>query len=530
MSTPRLYGRRELLRLGGASGLAALLAACGNGNLLGSAPKAPSQKERAGTLRIATGAVSPTPAGPTGLVYSTLVAFDPRRSRVSGDLARTARVDGSLAVTFKLRDNLRFHPDRQNLASALTAQDVQHDFQERAADREFLFANVVDRVEAPDIETVVLRLRAPFNLLFDYLADPLLASVRSQTRYQSVDARLGSGPFVPTQRDGSGLAMAAHPLFYRSRQPLLEGLLVTDTPVDRDLDAAFVGGELDVRVHPRDTQPGAAGSRPGATVSRRPSRRMRGLGLSLFPQKSGPTGGNVRFVAAFQDVRVRRAISLALDRPSIARVDDGYLSGPVGPAHGADALSEADLLKHPLYQRDVAEARKLLDAAGKAGLEFGVEGPNTTTMRNVAQLVDVQLREAGFAPRVNLLPPDSWAPLFFAGDFEAALFELEDMRTPDVGLRLHLTGGLTGNFSLWGYSDPVYDSALRPVFAKLDPRERAEESRKAQTVLLDQVPAMFPLSAPPEYASLAPEVRGYEFDAFEFNDSRLSSVWRVADG
>jgi len=255
---------------------------------------------------------------------------------------------------------------------------------------------------------------------------------------------------------------------------------------------------------------------------------MRGLGLSLFPQKSGPAGGNVRFVAAFQDVRVRRAISLTLDRAAIAKVDDGYLSGPIGPAHAGDALSEADLLKHPLYQRDVAEAKKLLDAAGKAGLEFGVEGPNTTTMRNIAQIVDLNLREAGLAPRVNLVPPDSWAPLFFAGDFEAALFELEDLRTPDIGLRLHLTGGLTGNFSLWGYSDPVYDTALRPVFTKLNPRERGDEARKAQMVLLDQVPAMFPLSAPPEYASLAAEVRGYEFDAFEFNESRLSSLWRVA--
>lgn len=528
MSIPRLYGRREVLRLGGASTLGALLAACGNGDLLGSGPNAPSQKERDGTLRIAPGAPSPSTAGPAGLVYSTLVALDPRRSRLSGDLARTARVDDSLAVTFKLRDNVRFHPDSQNLAAALTAQDVQHDFQERAADREFLFANVVDRVEAPDIETVVLRLRAPFNLLFDYLADPLSASVRSQTRYQAVNARLGSGPFVPTLRDATGITMAAHPLFYRSRQPLVEGLLVADTPVDRDLDAAFVAGELDVRVHARETQPGAAGSRPGATVSKRPSRRMRGFGLSLFPQKSGPAGGNVRFVAAFQDERVRRAISFALDRANIAKVDDGYLSGPVGPAHAGDALPEADLLKHPLYQRDVAEARKLLDAAGKAGLEFGIEGPNTTTMRNVAQLVDVQLREAGFAPRVNLLPPDNWAPLFFAGDFEAALFELEDLRTPDVGLRLHVTGGLTGNFSLWGYSDPVYDTAVRPVFTKLNPRERAEESRKAQTVLLDRVPAMFPLSAPPEYVSLAAEVRGYEFDAFEFNDSRLSSMWRIA--
>jgi hypothetical protein len=68
------------------------------------------------------------------------------------------------------------------------------------------------------------------------------------------------------------------------------------------------------------------------------------------------------------------------------------------------------------------------------------------------------------------------------------------------------------------------------VFTELDPRKRGELSRKAQEVLLDQVPAMFSISAPPEYASLAGEVRGYEYDAYEFNESRLASQWRLATG
>lgn len=528
MTRTRLFGRREMLRLGAGSLLGAALTACGGGGLLASDPKAPSQ-DRRGTLHIATGFASPSPAGPAGLVYSCLVAYDPRHSSVHGDLARYVEIDDSLAVVAKLRDDIRFHPDAENLAAALTAQDVLHDFEERAAAGEYLFSHVIDRVEAPDIETVVLRLRAPFSLLSNYLADPLSASVRSQVRYPAVDARLGSGPFVPTVRDAAEVALAANPLFYRSGQPLLEGLIVADQPGGANLDAAFVAGDFDVRVHPPDAQPGAAGTRPGATVSKRPSRRARGLGLSLFPQKKGPAGGNVRFVAAFQDSRVRRAIGLALDHAAIAAVDDGFLSGPVGPAHAGDAIPEADLLEHPLYQRDVDEARSLLQAAGHSELGFAIEGPNTTTLRAIAGLIDAQLREAGMAPRVNLLPPNDWEPLFLAGDFEAALFELDDLRTPDIGLRLHLTGGLTGDSSLWGYSDPVYDNAVRPVFMQTDPEERARQSRNAQEVLLDQVPAMFPLSAPPEYASLAEHVRGFEFDAYEFNESRLASQWRVAE-
>ena len=290
MVPPRLIGRPDALRLGAGSVAAALFAACGSTGIVASDPKAPSQ-DRAGTFRIAAGGGGASAVGPPGLVYSCLVAFDPRRATVHRDLARTLTVDKELTLTFRLHNNMRFHQDAQNLAAALTAQDVVHDFQERAADKEYLFANVIERVEAPDIETVVLRLRAPFSLLFDYLADPLSASVRSQVRYTGVDARLGSGPFVPVRRNADGLGYAANPLFYRSHEPLLEGLVVADLPVDRDLDAAFAAGEFDVRVHPREARPQGPGPRADAVLAKRASRRMRGLGLSLLPQKSGAAGG-----------------------------------------------------------------------------------------------------------------------------------------------------------------------------------------------------------------------------------------------
>ena len=98
---------------------------------------------------------------------------------------------------------------------------------------------------------------------------------------------------------------------------------------------------------------------------------------------------------------------------------------------------------------------------------------------------------------------------------------------PDIGLRLHLSGGLPGNFSLWGFSSPKYDAEARKAFAEIDPMRRGERARAAQRVLFDEVPAMFPLSAPPDYATVASTLHGYAFDAFEFNTAWLASEWRV---
>ena len=45
-------------------------------------------------------------------------------------------------------------------------------------------------------------------------------------------------------------------------------------------------------------------------------------------------------------------------------------------------------------------------------------------------------------------------------------------------------------------------------------------------MLLDDVPAMLPLTAPLEYASIREGVTGYEFDAYEFNAGTLARFWQ----
>ena len=55
--------------------------------------------------------------------------------------------------------------------------------------------------------------------------------------------------------------------------------------------------------------------------------------------------------------------------------------------------------------------------------------------------------------------------------------------------------------------------------------ERARLSREAQRLLLDDVPAMFPVGASSEYALLANGVEGYDFGAYDFNTGFLAANW-----
>lgn len=530
--TPARYPRRAVLRMGvSGAAAAAFLAACGfggNAGMLASPPSTPSAK-RAGDLRIGYAAPTGDRVGLSDAVYSRLVAFDLRNGRAYGDLAERFEVtpDG-MTVTAKLREGMHFHPNAQNLADSLSADSIRRDFADRRAAGDYLFATAVDRIEAPDTRTIVLRMRAPFSLLLDYLADTTTGGVRAATRYSAVDAPMGSGPFVPVAHEDAGTTLVANPVYYRSSLPLLDRIHVLDGGPPRDLAALVAAGQLDIAFHPPDANAEQVRTPKGAsnvTLLRRTSRRMRALGFSLAPEKAA--GLTTRAVAAFKDARVRKAASLALDRTALLQLDDSTLAGPVGPAHVNDALSHDELAKHPLYKHDPQQAKQLLAAAGVPDLSFALEGANRVQTRAVITLVEKQLREVGFQPRTRLLPVTDWERLFLAGDFEAGVVELADLRTPDVGLRLCMSGGLTGTFSLWGFSSPAFDAAARKVFSEVDPRRRGERSRAAQRVLLDEVPPLLPLGSPPDQATIATSFQGFEFDAFEFNTTWNAAAWRL---
>ena len=229
--------------------------------------------------------------------------------------------------------------------------------------------------------------------------------------------------------------------------------------------------------------------------------------------------------------------SLALSDPPAGYAIEGYACLFDVPDLGRDLIERgafsASLARQGaggvrmLYQHDPAEARKLLDAAGIPELAFALEGASRPQTREVLQLMEKQLREVGFAPRPRLLPVADWERLFLAGDFVVALVEFAELRTPDLGLRLCMSGGLSGTFSLWGFSSPAFDAAARKAFAEIDPKRRGERSRAAQRVLLDEVPPLLPLTSPPDYATVAPSVQGFEFDAFEFNTTWNAAAWRL---
>lgn len=541
----RPRSRRDVLRLGVGAFAAALIAACTTPE--DEEPDTDAEETPA-PAPVASLAVAPMPAIPAvpangllrlgavgepsvspALVYSTLVAVDPRDASIHSDLADFVEQPDPLTLAAVLNEHAAFHPTTTNGRSAtaepIDAREIARDFAIRADASEFLFSQVVEDVTALDAMTLRLQLRAPFALLLEQLGDAGTAGVRADAP-STVGTPLGSGPFIPERNEDGGLTLRPHAGYHRLGLPLLRSIQIATAERERTLGAAFASGALDVLPLRTPDSVERAAERGDARVAERSSKRARGLGLSLVAAKGGR---DVRFHPAFQDQRVRRAVALSLDREAIAAYDDALAAGPVGPAFAADALDPLALDRHELFRHDPREATRLLQAAGHEDITFTLEAPLTQPLRGLAQLIARQLREAGFTPVLNLVDHVRLQADLEQGDFQSILFELEPVTSPDIGLRLHMSGGLNG-VSPWGYSNPIYDDAVRAVLANIDPGERAVAARAAQQLLLEDVPAMIPLPEPVERIAIAGTVGGYEYDAYDFNERGLAALWHVDSG
>src|SRR5262245_52815252 len=306
---------------------------------------------------------------PVAPLYSTLLQIDPYGyPNVIGDVASawTISPDG-LTYTFKIRPGIRFHD-----GSPLTAVDVKASYDKILFPPEGVRSirkhhySAVASVEAPDPSTVVFKLKFPSASLLAGLASPW--NVIFPKKYLDKDPNyfksnvVGSGPFkLKNYTRGSTFEGERNPDYFVKDRPYLDGYKF------------FVSTETSVR---------AAAVRSGRAYI-----EFRDLPLSEVDAIKKHLGDKIvvqqtafvthfgiamnNTVKPFNDVRVRKALTLGIDRYTGAKVlhrltslrDVGGLMRP-----GTEwAIPEAELEQFPGFWRDPeksrAEARKLLAEA-----------------------------------------------------------------------------------------------------------------------------------------------------------------------
>jgi peptide/nickel transport system substrate-binding protein len=379
--------------------------------------------------------------------YSTLLQFNlADYPKVKGDLAASWDVAADLMTyTFKLTPNVTFHD-----GSPMTSADVKATYDRMrnpptgvVSTRQATFIDI-DTIETPDPLTVVFKMKNPNPAMLEHFASPwnwiysakLLAANPNGPRTMIN----GTGPFRFGEHvRGSHITGTRNDKYHRQGRPYLDGFRGVFMTQPAAMMNALQGGQVMAEFR-------------GISPAER-DRLVQVMGDKIRIEESSWTL-NLMVVfntekKPFDDVRVRRALHLAIDRRAgaqgLARTatlrDPGGLVRPGSPF----AMKDADLLKVPGFGRDIAaaraEARKLLREAGVPNLTFVLHNRNLAQPYTPAGifLVD-QWRQIGVNVEHRQSETSPYLAGMSSGNFDVAVdFSNLFMDEPSLALAKYLS-------------------------------------------------------------------------------------------
>src|SRR3989475_1161909 len=472
----------------------------------------PNQPKKGGTLILArTGEVTNldphkvpafTSARVFELVYSYLMRLDENLG-VQPDLAEsvpTTSADGK-TVTVKIRSGVKFHN-----GDPLTSADVKYTFArildtKTAAVARSFFTDV-DTIAAPDDTTVVFNLKNPNAALIAYMAHPNTGIVSKKIGEANADlskkeTAIGSGPFKLAEWvPDNYMRFEANKSYYVEGQPYLDGVRINVVPDESGLAAALRTKAADMAIIFDPKVARTLRSESGVTLSAKPSL---GYNLLFVNTKRKP----------FDNLKVRQAVAYAIDRKAIidaVAFGEGEVAGPIAPALAQYALPTS---QYPLYTRDVAKAKQLLQeaAAGPVSFTMLTQTTEPAYAKDIAQLVQAQLAEAGITMKIETLEFTQWVDRWLKADFDMAPGLNGGGPDPDFYVFRYFTHDGNLNF-VTSYKNPVSSDAIKQARASTDPAKRKDLYTTAQKELVNGVPFIW-LYVGRDYIATLPTTKGF---------------------
>lgn len=408
-------------------------------------------------------------------LYAGLTRLDERGQPYPSLASDWAVSDDELTYTFTLRPDLHFSD-----GSPLTASDVRRswlrlldpDVGALAPDVLSVIEGAMERragaaseddvgIEASDDHTLVVRLRHPAGYFPAITATPTTFVVPpaadASSEWQSIEGFVGSGPYVVAAVDGTDLVLRANDEYVAGPPPIEEVRFVGD--LDGDAVTAFAAGGLDVvSIGSFDAGWIAYDGNLGASLHHGSATTIQFFG---FDTTAPP----------FDDIRVRRAFLLALDRERLVELSQGTAATPassiVPPAVQPPDWPSA-------FEHDAIEAARLLDEAGYedrstlgtitvngTGLDVG---PAVETWREVLG-VNVAIENMDFGDYLTQLDQGIAAPIY-------TINWIIDYPSPQALYGLLLAPDASSNYGRW--QDDDFATLLDDAASEGDPVVQAE--------------------------------------------------------
>jgi peptide/nickel transport system substrate-binding protein len=405
-------------------------------------------------------------------VFEGLVALD-RTGKIVPQLASSWSIspDG-LAYTFKLRAGVRFHDGEPfDAAAAKFSLDRARGAQSINPQKRF-YASIA-AVEAPDPETLVIRLSQPAGSLLYWLAWPASVMVGPKSSPTDATQPVGTGPFkFAAWAKGDRVELTRNPDYWNKTAGVaLERVTFRFVGDPQAQAAALRAGDIDA--FPEFAAPELVASfkddpKLATVIGNTEMKVVAGMNNARKP---------------FSDKRVRQALMLAIDRGQVIEGAWSGLGTAIGSHYTPNDPGYIDLTGVLAY--DPAKAKRLLAEAGYPnGFSFTIKTPQMAYAPRSAEVMQAMFADIGVTMTIQPTEfPAKWVQdVMKATDYDMTIVAHAEPMDIDIYAR---------DPYYFNYRNPAFADLMRRVELTSDPAERARLYGEAQRILAEDVPALY---------------------------------------
>lgn len=398
--------------------------------------------------------------------------------------------DGKV-YTFTLRDGVKFHD-----GSTVTAEDVQYSIM-RCADTSngdplvSAFSNI-ESVNIIDEKTIEVKLIAADTEFLAYMTNAIIPKNNENTDTNPI----GTGPYKYVSRSPQENIKLEKFDEYWGTPANIENITLKIIADADSIAMNLNGGAIDMFFRVTSAQ------------------------MNELSEDYEIYEGTMNLVQAvylnnsfepFQDVRVRQALSYAINKDEIfAMVSDGRgakLASSIFPSFGKYFTEDLN----NLYTTDTEKAKALLAEAGYAdGFTFTMAVPSNYQQHiDTAQVVAEQLKQIGVTANIELIEWDSWlSDVYTNRQFEATVVGVDASSLTARALLERFGSESPKNFI--NFKSDAYDVALANALAATDDNEKTGYYKECEKILAEEAANVY-IQDLPEFVALNKKYAGYEF-------------------
>ena len=420
-------------------------------------------------------------------LFNGLVKYDKDNSKIIGDLAQDFYYENKTTIIFKLKKNVSWHDGEK-----FTAQDVVFTYNTIISPKistpysaEFRF---VKSVEALDDYSVKVIYKKPYFKSLEAWSMGILPKHILKDEENLMSSKFNTNPIgtgaykLFLLEHSKNIILKANEDYFEGRPKIDEiSFHVIADPMTRFL--MLKSGALDL----------------GSVESMQYERQLNEEFFSKFnihekiSQSYTYLGFNLR-LKKFQNPKVRKALSLAIDREEIVKIlffkHGKVCTGPFLP--GTKAFNSD--IKAPT--KNIKRAKKLLAEAGYTQdnpLEFEIVTSNSSAVRpHVTQILQHQLKKAGVIVTLRVMEWQAFLNMVvFPHKFDALVLGWGLSVTPDPYSIWHSDNDKQGGFNLVGYKNKNLDKMIEQSETMVDREKLGVVWRDMFKIITDDNPYLF---------------------------------------